>query len=278
MRIIEAVSKPGKTYNEDIIDYGNNYILLMDGATGLTNNHIKTHPSDAVWFVEETAKFIKENISEYQDLLQLLDNLINHLNKSYYEIVKQEVTRIDMPSAGMILVREKNHDIELLMLGDCTTIIEYQSLKLEVLHDDRVSKLDNGVIEKMKQIASQKNIPLYSTREYVLDDLIINRNKKNTEGGYSVLGFEHVKRDNLIYREFKKTDIKSIAIFSDGIAEYYETLLLAKDGNEFYSFLKTKGVNRIVDEIRERQNLDYNCDNYPRLKPKDDASIAIIEF
>jgi hypothetical protein len=278
MKIIDLLSAPGKVNNEDIVSYGADYIILLDGATGLTNNYLKDYPTDAIWFVQEVVKYIDHNINKYPDILKLLAKLIDYLNKVYKELVLKTVPKIDLPSAGMILVKELAETVEVLMLGDCTTIIEDNSHELKVLHDSRISKLDAGVIEKMKHVAKDKKLPLFKTRDFVLEDLITNRKKKNTKTGYSVLGFEHVDKNNLIYRKFNKNNLKRIAIFSDGIAEYYETLLLAKDALEFYDLLLTKGAKQILFEIRQTQDFDSTCDNFPRLKPKDDASVAVIEF
>ena len=200
MKIIDLLSAPGKVNNEDIVSYGADYIILLDGATGLTNNYLKDYPTDAIWFVQEVVKYIDHNINKYPDILKLLAKLIDYLNKVYKELVLKTVPKIDLPSAGMILVKELAETVEGLMLGDCTTIIEDNSHELKVLHDSRISKLDAGVIEKMKHVAKDKKLPLFKTRDFVLEDLITNRKKKNTKTGYSVLGFEHVDKNNLMRR------------------------------------------------------------------------------
>lgn len=276
MIIKEVLSEPGKSYNEDLITYGGNYLLLLDGATGLAKNRILGEESDAIWFVSAVAYYIHQKIDQFSSLKDLLRPLTQHLHQSYERLELGEVERIDHPSSGMTLLREKDHSIELLMLADGTTIVEKKDGSIEVLHDERVTKLDQSILDKMIQISRKENLPLNATRRFVEEDLRNNRLKKNQKEGYSVLDF--ITPIDFLYREYKRDEIKSICLFSDGVAEAYETLDLYKDIESFYYKVVSSGAKQVLKEIREKQKEDMNCNRYPRLKPMDDASIALIEI
>ena len=278
MIIIDALTSPGNENNEDIIKYTDNYLLLLDGSTGLRKNLIKGYPSDAIWFVNAVSNYIGEKIKLNIDTICMMKSLILNLNKEYSTFNLSNIDNVDKPSSSMVLIREKNEDIEVLNIGDCTTIIETRSGNVKIIHDERVTNLDNAVIEKMRTLTKEKNISNSQARKYVTNDLIANRNLKNARNGYQILGFEQIIENNLEINIYPKSEILSICLFSDGIADYYETLKLVANVYEFYNKVKTTKLGVIVNEIRACQNNDLSCDLYPRLKAKDDASIAFIKF
>ena len=55
---ISQKSIAGKRVNEDKIHVGENYIIFLDGASGLRKQLIPNSKSDAKWYVDEFTKTI----------------------------------------------------------------------------------------------------------------------------------------------------------------------------------------------------------------------------
>lgn len=277
MRIIDVFSVAGADNNEDLIEFRKDFALLLDGSTGLKKKLIKGYPSDAIWFVKQAAEFTVERLNEYPDTFRFVEDLILYLLNSYEALGLRNVERIDMPSASMVLIRDRIDIIEIISLGDCTTVVELKSGDLEVIYDGRVAVLDQSVVDKMKVISKEKDITIGEARSFVTDALIANRNKKNTKDGYTVLGLDPIALSDMEIRRYQASEVIRICAFSDGIAEYYAGLRLSEDVTEFYRRVNEYGIAHIISELREAENNDLSCDKYPRLKAKDDASIIMLQ-
>lgn len=278
MRVVGAISDAGADFNEDHIEYRQNFVLLLDGSTGLKKRLIKGYPSDAIWFVEQTANYVTEHLKDDSDTFQFIDDMIQYLKDSYEDLGLIGMDRVDIPSASMVLIRNRLDMIEIISLGDCTTIVEKKTGDFEVIHDDRVSVLDQKVVEKMLEISKEKNITIEEARNYVTDLLIANRMKKNTINGYAVLGLDQIPLDEMNIRRYHLTELLNICAYTDGIAEYYTDLGIVDSISIFYEKVQEIGISQIINNLREVENKDLNCIKHPRLKAKDDASIVLINF
>lgn len=274
MQIYDAITDPGNEVNEDFIQYNNRYVLLMDGSTGLENNIIPGYKSDAVWFVNRAAEYIDYFEKKYVDFTDIIQNVISALNQEYNSF-NFRCSRVQMPSASLVMIRENKNSLEILNLGDCTTLVEMNDGTVEVIHDSRVTDLDGKVMEKMKKISLEKHITIAQTKEYVMNDLIQNRSKKNREDGYQVLGFDWIAERDLEIYSYDKNTVKEIFSFSDGAAEHYETLKLSDSVYDFHDKMVSTDLRSILKEIRQRQETDLSCSLYPRLKVKDDVSMIV---
>ena len=56
LKLIDAVCIAGSNKNEDSIGYGDDFIFVIDGATGLRGVNIMGMRSDAEWFSKRLAE------------------------------------------------------------------------------------------------------------------------------------------------------------------------------------------------------------------------------
>lgn len=279
MKLINLLSDAGNNRNEDLVKFTSSYVVVLDGSTGLRSSLVKGYASDAIWLVNTALNYIERNIESYPDLKKLIVNLVEYLREEYASMGLRNIHKVQMPSSSMTMLVDKGEYVEIINIGDCTTIVETMSGKINVIHDKTVSKLDNAVIEKMKNISVQMNIPLIEAREFVFNELLKNRMKKNEVDGYSILDLQEVNVENLKVVKHKKSKLKRICMFTDGIADHYETLGLSSDIYDFYNnFVKKNSLEEILSQIRKCQEDDKFCNLYPRLKKSDDASIVNIAF
>lgn len=277
MKVVKYLSDAGNLYNEDKIFFKDDYVLLLDGSTGLKKNLIKEYHSDAIWFVEQVTNYIERAIEHSEDTKTLIVNMLYSLRSSFFALLEDsiEVEAIDFPSASMVLVREKGDTIEICNIGDCTTVIEFVNNTLQVEHDQRVPRLDQTVVDKMMSLRANEKLDINEARKRVLTDLIFNRKKKNTVDGYDILGFDTLE-PNLMIKSFDRKTIANICIFSDGFEAYYSTLGLANNVSDFYQLLQTENLSQLIEHIRTIENQDEDCIIYPRLKKSDDASVVLV--
>ena len=58
-----SISEPGKSINEDLVNFTKNAVWVMDGATGLWDRNV-TGKDDAEWFVKKFDEYLQEHIHD----------------------------------------------------------------------------------------------------------------------------------------------------------------------------------------------------------------------
>lgn len=230
---------------------------------------------NAKWFVDNIKNCIARNVNGNLSIPEIIKQSIDEVKNKLMNYDLGIIDKVDQPSASLAMIRKNNDEIEIFSLGDCTILIETVDKKVIRIYDDSVSKLDNEIVAKMIQLSKEKNISIEHTRILLNNDLINNRYKKNTESGYWILGFDEEALKNSYYKKWNMKDIKRICIFSDGFADFYESMGLADDYINFYKILSETDVNKLYLRLRREQEEDSDCNIHPRLKKKDDASILI---
>lgn len=275
--LVKYISEPGDKINEDCIGFGDNFGLLLDGSTGLRKGIIPGEISDAKWFVGSFKDIIVKNIHKDEPLTDIVRKGISEMEGKLKNLGLSDIDKVDKPSASMVLIRQIKNKLEIFSLGDCTTLIEKASGEIIKVYDDSVSRLDKKVLNKIIKLSKEKNISVSETKKYVSEDLIKNRYKKNTKEGYWILGFNKAAADYAYYKKWNLNEIKSLCFFSDGFGDFYETMNLAENHNDFYKKLKETDISEMYKELRKKQQEDYGCNKHPRLKDRDDASILFYQ-
>lgn len=256
-----------KEWNEDVFFASDSCIFVIDGATGLSNNQVMSY-DDAWWF----ANRIKEEISyrtNYDSIVDALTEAILTVQQDY-KLDVNTLLKQDMPSGCISLFREKGAQIEYLGLGDCVGLIELNDGTTEILFDDRIENMDRQVIKKMMTLSKELKIPFLETRPYVNPILLKNRNLRNQQNGFYSLDLTIDGIDGIIYKRWKKSDVKRIACISDGL---YQIMEFHPDWN----------VSKVLDQMEENidelfldlynlQEKDNQCYEVPRLKKRDDTT------
>ena len=264
--------------NEDIIWYGNNFVIVLDGSTGLRKKSLEDGANIARWYVTRFKDAIDSYINESITLCKIVTKCMERVEKEFKKVHSAKVDKVDLPSASVTIIRIHNNKLELFSLGDCTTVIKSKEGKIVTVYDDTVTRLDNKVIEEMIAIREKKGIDIVAAREEVNNLLIENRYKKNTREGYWILGFDKEAVNHAFYNEFDLEKIDKVYMMSDGMAEYYENLKLVYSIDEFINEVDKEGAEFLYKQMRQIQEDDKLCNKYPRIKPKDDVSLVICKF
>lgn len=274
----ELLSKTNKKFNEDIIGAEKDCAWVLDGATGYYKNRIPEYSSEAQWYVKEWNKYLKYNINnKNKDIRQILSDGIEYIKQKYISLTGEinNTPKETFPTSAIAVVRKSGEYIEYFVLGDCVIITD--NLKEQkIITDDRVGKLEAKVIEEIIKIQKEEKLNIKEAREKVMPLLKKNRSMKNTANGYWVLEFDKKAVDNGIYGRLKTSEVKNIALMSDGFFRIIDTFNYYKC-DRFFEDLNEYGLNYIWNKIDMYEKDDNNCIKYPRTKQFDDSSIIYIK-
>lgn len=250
-QIIFAKSCSDKKTNEDIYSYSKKFAMVLDGASGLNHANIKQTGSDAYWFVSSLKKEIEKRINSNLPLKEIVRESLNQIIPQY-----PKVDAGFMPSGCLSLIRENKDRIEYIGFGDTVALIKTKN-KLECLYDHKIQTLDQKAIQaKMKK---QEYLPI----------LIQNRNFRNQPNGYCALDLTQESLNYCIYKTWKKEDVQSFILMSDGMYQLKEFLHINnQDLFQFISSQKEESL-RILYDLQEK---DWPNPKILRLKKRDDTT------
>ncbi|MTI66104.1 MAG: hypothetical protein FH753_05815 [Firmicutes bacterium] len=269
--------KGSADFNEDMATITPHGAWIMDGATGLNGKNLVSDKTDAFWYVNWWNEYLKKHISTDKTPAEIIKRGIIEIKKTYKEITKDfNVTSLDLPSSGIILLKWKDDIIEYCSLGDCTLYIK-DGFNSSIITDDAIPKLDNIVYEKMDYLINEKNIPNTEAKEEVMDIIKKNRLLKNTSKGYWILGFDENATKNALKGRIKVKDDVEIMMVSDGFSALYDKYNYI-DIHRLFSRVKNNEINELYNTLRDIENEDLNMIKYPRFKISDDASCIYLNL
>ncbi len=242
-------------------------VFLIDGATGLSNNEVMSK-DDAHWFSNRLKEEIVKRL-KMDSIVEIVKESIWSIQNEY-KLDVHTLAKQDMPSGCISLFRERNAQVEYFGLGDCVGFIEWMDGTVETLFDDRIEKMDNEVISKMKELSIQYNIPFLQTRKYVNSILLENRNARNRKDGFYALDLTMDGFKGAIYKSWPSETIKRVACMSDGL--YQITSFFPKWSTKEVLNSMQEDIDNLFTTLYTEQERDADCIRVPRLKIRDDTT------
>ncbi len=263
--------------NEDLVIKGENYAILMDGATGLGGPRLEKGLTNAEWFVKNCGIFMKNILDEKPnyDLQCLVKECIINIKEKITKIENENGYNLrphEEPSSTIIIIREFNGITDIFSLGDSLTMIKTKDKKFTVLRDYNLAKLDNNTLNEMTKLAKKRDVSVLEARyeDEIKAMLISNRNKKNSgqSDGYWILSLDEIVVNNAKILKLQSQEIEKIVCVSDG----FNFHILGLNEEEFFDKCLPYNINTLAEKVKDIEELDANCNNYPRFKKRDDCS------
>ena len=272
---LDKVCSTGGDVNEDGFFSSPKRAWLLDGASGLSDRQLLGTDSDARWLVNKALGVI----SKFEDETFLAQPrlLAEELNKDYLlEVSDDNVEQFERPSASLIAAEIQGTQLLYGQLGDCSAIFR-ASPNSTVLSTPvgPLAHLDSVVLEKLKGLRVDGNLPLHIARNNILEDLRANRSKVNLPAGYSALT---VGPNNQFVFEPKSISVREGSVcllMSDGFSRLIDTFYAYTKESLLESAVKS-GLAQLLAELRDLENQDPEALKYTRFKRHDDASALLL--
>lgn len=263
------------THNEDACYSCEQFLFVIDGATGLFGGNFTDYESDSQWLSHTLKAYLIENLT---DLSECLPEIVAQgaLNaKKMFENYKKIESLDEYPSSSCSIVRINDDVLEYLTMADSPILIEKKDGEVLEIYENRLRELDATAIKKAVEIAKEKGISVKQARTNISEILQENRRLLNKSNGYHAISIDENAAFDAITGKIPLKEVKSVAILSDGFSQHYDVLQISKSPKEFLDFLSKKMPEQIFSDIIEKQKRDAECNEYPRFKISDDASIAV---
>ena len=273
-KVISSICEKGSAdFNEDSILVSDNYLAVIDGATGLNGIHLTQDGSDAAWLSRRLCELLKDGLSN-------LSIAVPETLKSAASTIKAELDNLgynkfenSYPSAGVAIVRQKNDNLECFTLGDTPILLLYKDKSVKCFCDDSLVKLDDTVIKRMVEIHDQTGCTILEARKQVNDILIENRMKMNHKGGYYIFEPSGAGIDFIKSLSVPKADIEAVALMTDGYYAVLSCYDIITDPDKLMQSLLAGKAHDLLNSLKELAYEDNDLNRYPRFKVMDDATV-----
>lgn len=272
---LKYLSEAGGTANEDAVVCGEDYLVVIDAATGLEPFHFTEEATDARWFAKSLAELLDFELQkEKSATVSLTDILKNAAAKlqGKLDAFGYAECREGYPSACVSILRMVGERLEYLVLGDCPILLEGPE-GVKLLYDDSVTKRDNEVVEWIKEQHRVRGISFSEARKEARGLLRKNRREMNRPDSYWIFeptgrGVAHAMKGSM-----DAAGIQGAALLSDGFYEAYEVFGIAASVDRFYAMIKEQEPVRLLEWLRREQENGMESERACRLKERDDASL-----
>jgi len=266
--------------NEDAVGYGPDYLFVIDGASCLSGLNLMAE-SDAAWMVEHVTRGLHTYLAMYpeMDTADMLRSILVPLQQQYLQALRDAGVQKpkDSPSAGMAMFRKRGDRLEFFGLGDCVGLAVLPDGSFFYSLDTNLVNLDNQVLEEMVRLhlATGKSMSECRQFDVIKEMLLINRDKKNTPGGYWALDLlNDAGLENAVRHSWEVKGSVTVGAVSDGFAQLAELFGVYGGYGGLFEAMRHTDLSEMFDLLCKLQDEDHDCNDYPRFKLRDDTTAA----
>ncbi len=261
------------TCNEDSVFSSENFLVVIDGATGLNGVHLTNDGSDAAWMSKRLRDILKSGLRSPD--MTIPDILKTAADQIKCELDDMGYSRLEnsYPSAGMALIRQIDNYLECFSLGDVPVLLYEKNGSVRFICDDALSKRDEKVIEKMRELRERTNCTIAEARQKVSDILLKNRLAMNQKDAYYIFEPTGAGIDHITSEKVPSKDVCAVALMTDGYYSALSCFNIVSSREKFMRDLADGKAEEILSSLKSLAFNDSNLNQFPRFKLMDDTSV-----
>lgn len=262
---------------EDLSNGGEHGAWVLDGSSGAEKAGVTDAPSDGRWFVERFDSFLQERLRADAPLPEIVRQGIGRMRQEFRTFdCAAELDVVELPLAAAAIARPIEDRIEFLLSADCDLVVRRRSGETELIAGDGPRALDAEVVNTIQRLKAESGLSHETAKDRTREMIVENRRQLNTPGGYWALSTDPRAVDHARCSTLDPRTVDRLAMFSDGferLFELYDELSYA----DLFDLIDERGIEAPFDRLREIERTDEDCRRYPRIKPSDDATLAVVD-
>lgn len=158
--------------------------------------------------------------------------------------------------------------------------LQYENGDIRFITYDLISSLDQRAIEELVRLQEEtatKSLPFAEKKEHLKPFLKENRRQLNTKHGYGILDGSREAIQHMEYGRIALKRVQKILLISDGLQIPFR-LQETKVWKKTAACAFKHGLDKLLENIENREAEDPECIVYPRLKPADDKTALLLEL
>lgn len=263
--------------NEDAVITAPNLVVVLDGATGLSNKQVPGYPSPANWLVSEIAAILPAAWEYNRDFKFALALTLKILKAKFEQITShlEPFEDYEMPFAAMIALVQEDSGLNLYRAADCEAYVKAPDGKVSsAFPPSLLNAMDSAVVSEYVEHLKKGCSPDLA-RRLVLPQIRKNRSLANKPEGYIALGLDPECVFLLEDRPFFDQKGFEFLMCSDGFSRWTDTFSLGTE-TQLIQACGSRGLQSVYQEIRQAEQRDSDTLAFPRFKKSDDASAVLV--
>jgi hypothetical protein len=264
---VDVVSKAGGGGpNQDRVRATSQCVFVLDGASAQRRQRL-----DGGGYAERLADHL---VQAYEDAP---DRTLPAIVRSAIQAVTQEIRDDQVPSSTVTIARSSETALEVLVLGDSTAVIFLRDGRTEVLCDDRLNVIGGPLRQAYQEALRQGGGFGPELRERLARLQAEQMRMRNRRGGFWIAATDPEAADEALHRRFAAEDVEAVLLATDGAADGVSVYQLMT-WREALQFVRRNGVGSFVAGVEAAEQSDSDARRWPRSKPHDDKSVALVAF
>lgn len=277
LKIDVAICDGPGTINEDAIGHYGDAAWVIDGATGIGGTLLE-EPSDAAWLARTANRLIAEALAEHpaRPTTDILRTVITRCGEALArEQVRSAESAHELPSAAFAMVRILGDRAEFTTLADCRVIAIGNTGAPQLFGTSALDAVEARTLAAVRAIRDEDpSIGPDALKARLLPGLRANRDRKNRDGGYWVLGTEPAAADHAWQTTVPLRPGQRFAIASDGFLRLIELFGTATPADLLAIATPQEGA-AWLECLRDREREPESMHQHTRVKRHDDASLIV---
>jgi hypothetical protein len=285
LELLDSISAPGRTLNEDRIGALDSLAWVIDGATDFVEQRLLPGPSDAAWLAA-TLDAALARIGQgwlVEQPMGALAGVLADITRTAALAFERERLRVpsghhEHPSAAGTIVRldAARGRLEHLALGDCVLLVEGAD---GVFHRVGVAAERAGDRAAIARIEAARRRDGHATwkeaRKAMLKSMVRGRPLLNQPDGYGALSITLPPAQFVQPGEIAVAHGAHVLIASDGFTRLCD-VFGRYDFAALVAAARRTGLAALLEELRAAEREDRDCHAFPRFKRHDDASALLL--
>lgn len=248
----------------------------MDGATPLCKHYTQSADAEVRWLMDRLERVIRNKSNEMSlSLPEIMSLGAQEIERDLGDMKEREPW--ELPSCAVAIVRIHEKHIEYLVLGDVVIVFRGDGI-LKVITDDSIKHLDQVAIKEKLHWQLTRGLSSTAAREAILPILRENRALMNKPGGYWIFNGSVEAVEHALTGVLPVGNDTQLLLATDGFSRVVDTFHAYPSWASLLGTLKTSSLERIVNMLREIEEKDRECLNYPRFSTFDDATAIYVEL
>lgn len=292
MKIITGVHSAGQRpcgtwrNGEDWLSFDEHHVGVYDGATpaGKALYVGRDDFTDASWASQTTASIVKDHARSWSAIRSSRSDIApiyTRLRVAFKKATGLEVKSLQpfqRPATTMSVVIQKGNYLRFTQIGDSPIGVLLKTGKVKMLHGDPVLlQNDRNISQELKNLRSKDpdalHVDIMARRQLPRIRHLMNA----AHDGYGVVTPQHPDKIYLQEMILHKNDVTGVVVFTDGLAEAYDTFDVFNSAEKFVKTVVNHPdqLHEVHKQLRIKQNEDPECKTVPRIKMGDDIAAIV---
>lgn len=261
---VTAATLAGGDNNQDRYVIGDNFAIVLDGATSIAGD--RSH--DPGWFAEQLGNAITEHINGPHTLPQVVEHAIRAVRDRHH------LTPESSPTSTVAIARWADDVIETYVLGDSTVALLMTDGSEAVRTDTRLSAVAPDIRAAYRDRLAHGH-GYDQTHHQILASMQDHQAKRrNTPEGYWIAGAEpSAGRHGMTTREHLR-NVQAVALASDGVAPRRHPQGLT--WTHLQRTAENLGAAEVLARLHAIEDTDPDGQQWPRSKRHDDKTLVVV--